>query len=699
MNTKSITYRFRLFTLTLILISTIVPEDIMANSPSLVQKSTRWCIEDSHSIRWDIKDGLPHHDHIEMSGEQVSVVYRYGVAEDGAFSMERSVVWPMLRTIPNDTHASLTVRFNDSFTDRILADGQPLGPEKVEWIRLDGTLTVSSRFSEGDGRSIMMERVYFPSTARAAVCEIYTMTNTGDHPVKLEIPAVRNETVTDKEKGTEGSYRLIAATQDNVDRTYRLLPGEEVSFCASIQGLKQPQVEIPVDTRQELEDRRNLISEVTGKLVLETLDPVLNTMFTFAKIRGAESIFRTRGGLMQCPGGEAYYAAMWCNDQAEYINPFFPFLGYDKGNEAAINSFMHFARYMNPEYRYIPWSIIAEGYDTYGKFDRGDAAMLAYGATRYALEMGKIWIAETLYPLIEWSLEYCRRNLDGNGVVRSTADELELRFPAGDANLCTSSLYYDALISAAWLEEDMDRQYRKEGGTGKEDAAMKAESYRKQASILKENIERHFGCSMKGFETYRYYEGNDRLRSWICIPLVMDIFDRKEGTVQALLSPALWSENGVYTEEGTEVFWDRATLYALRGIYASGYREQATSHLLEYSRNRLLGEHVPYAVEAWPEGNQRHLSTENALYCRIFTEGLFGFRPTGFRSFTLRPQLPDGWDRMELRGIHACSDRPFDIRIVRSGEKLTVSISTDGKTSAKFRVANGEQFRIDMENL
>ena len=36
------------------------------------------------------------------------------------------------------------------------------------------------------------------------------------------------------------------------------------------------------------------------------------------------------------------------------------------------------------------------------------------------------------------------------------------------------------------------------------------------------------------------------------------------------------------------------------------------------------GEHVPYPVEAWPEGNQRHLSAESALYCRIFTEGLFG---------------------------------------------------------------------------
>ena len=681
-----------------ILFSTVLAADAKEESASGIQDSTRWSIEDCHSIRWDVGKDIPHYDHIEMSGEQVSVVYRYGVNENGSFSMERSVVWPMLRTVPNDTHASLTVQFSDSFTDGIRADGAPLGRENVEWIRLDGTLTVSSTFTDG-GRSIMMERIYFPSASRPAVCEKYSLTNTGDRPVMLEIPAVHNETVTDPEHGTEGSYRLIAATRNSTARSCRLMPGESVSFNASIQGLKNPQVEMPVDSDRELDERRTFVSRIAGTLVLDTPDPVLNTMFSFSKVRGAESIFSTRGGLMQCPGGEAYYAAIWCNDQAEYINPFFPFLGYEKGNESALNSFLHFARYMNPEFNFIPWSIIAEGYDSHGPYDRGDAAMLAYGATRYALEMGEIRIAETLYPLITWSLEYCRRNLDGNGVVRSAADVLELRFPAGDANLCTSSLYYDALLSAAWLEEEMDRTYRERGGSGKEDSAARAESYREQAAALRKNIEKHFGCDMKGFETYRYYEGNDLLRSWICIPLVMDIFDRKEGTVSALLSPALWSENGVYTEEGTDVFWDRATLYALRGIYASGYRETATSHLLEYSGHRLLGEHVPYAVEAWPEGNQRHLSTESALYCRVFTEGMFGFRPTGFRSFTLRPQLPDGWDRMELRGIHACSEEPFDIKVRRTGEKLYVTISRDGKVSAKYRVSNGEQFSIDMENL
>lgn len=51
---------------------------------------------------------------------------------------------------------------------------------------------------------------------------------------------------------------------------------------------------------------------------------------------------------MHGPGGERFYAAIWANDQAEYINPFFPFLGYDRGNRSALCSFGYFARYMNP---------------------------------------------------------------------------------------------------------------------------------------------------------------------------------------------------------------------------------------------------------------------------------------------------------------------------------------------------------------
>ena len=230
---------------------------------------------------------------------------------------------------------------------------------------------------------------------------------------------------------------------------------------------------------------------------------------------------------MHGPGGESYYAAIWANDQAEYINPFFPYLGYEVGNRSALCSYEHFARFMNPEYKPLPSSIIAEGIDVWaGAGDRGDAAMVAYGASRYALSKGDKAEAEKLWPLIEWCLEYCRRNLNKSGVVASDADELENRFPAGKANLCTSSLYYDALISAGYLGKDL----------GKPVAA-----YARQATALKKISTAISAGPSKDLIPINIMKETDVLRSWICIPLTVGIQDRKDATIQALFSPRLWN--------------------------------------------------------------------------------------------------------------------------------------------------------------
>jgi hypothetical protein len=269
--------------------------------------------------------------------------------------------------------------------------------------------------------------------------------------------------------------------------------------------------------------------------------------------------------------------------------------------------------------------------------------------------------------LIEWCLEYCRRQINDQGVVASNSDELEGRFPAGKANLCTSSLYYDALLSAACLGKDLGKP------------ASRSAAYTRQAKEIRAAIERYFGGTVEGFNTYKYYEGNDVLRSWICIPLTMGINDRKEETIKALFSPRLWTKNGLLTQAGSETFWDRSTLYALRGVYACGETEKATDYLKFYSNQRLLGEHVPYAIEAWPEGGQRHLSAESGLYCRIITEGLFGIRPVGLRSFTITPRLPKDWDTMSLRNIYAFGDRPFDVYVYRHAKGIKIEVYAEGK--------------------
>lgn len=171
------------------------------------------------------------------------------------------------------------------------------------------------------------------------------------------------------------------------------------------------------------------------------------------------------------------------------------------------------------------------------------------------------------------------------------------------------------------------------------------------------------------------YEGNDILRSWICVPLTMNILDRKEQTIAALLSSRLWVNGGVVTQAGETTYWDRSTLYALRGILNAGETELGITHLLEYSRNRLLGEHVPYAVEAFPEGNGRHLSAESALYARVIVEGLFGIVPTGLHTFSCSPRMPEHWGTMALRSIRAF-DSCFDLVVTRGEEGVLLTCVT-----------------------
>lgn len=663
--------------------------------PSAAQPG--WKIADGgRRIVWTPVPGVPHYDHIEMSGEEMAFVLRWGVDASGAFACERSLVFPLLRTVPNDTHASLVYRTAADIPSLLSVSGLTLCGEKVQEVSIDGALAVRSLWNVGwtysgtdskAGRSpeIEMTRTVFPSKDKPLMCEVYRLVNVGGRHLEVTVPETVVRYETDPARGVTGGY-IIEGSVIGAG-LHGLPPGDTLSFAAVFQGYRAGELPVESDPAGEYAARMDFIrNDIDGSLVLETPDSVIDTEFRFAKIRASESIIRTRNGYMHAPGGEVFYAALWANDQAEYVNPFFPFLGYDVGNESALNCYRHFARFMNDGYRSLPSSIIAEGTDIWaGAGDRGDAAMIAYGASRYLLARASRQEAEELWPLVEWCLEYCRRQLTTEGVVASDSDELEGRFPAGDANLSTSVLYYDALISASYLAGELGLPRKV------------SSSYKVQAEKLRKAIERYFGAEVSGYETWRYYDGNNVLRSWICLPLVAGIDYHKEGTVDALLGPELMTENGVLTEQGDSTFWDRATLYALRGIFCAGYPDRASDVLHAFSERRLLGEHVPYPVEAWPEGSQRHLSAESGLYCRIITEGLFGIRPTGFDSFDLAVSMPSDWDRMALRHIRAFG-RDFDIIVERtSSGKLAVTVPVHGGRTGRHIITDGSSLRITLE--
>lgn len=635
-----------------------------------------WEMAADGGIRWTTTPGQVHSDHLEMSGRQISAIVRYGVDATGKPVFGRKLVFPMLRSIPNNTRANLIREFKGNILDSVTVNGQP-ATESRPVFSIHGTLQCMA----GIGKDVSIQRNIFPSTTRPALIESFYLVNNSREAIAVNIPAADSSVSTSAEKGVYGAYIVQVKTWNS--GLHMVKPGSGLYFHVVYSARKERDAAFYVDPAFELSQRKAIVDGLEQKLVLQTPNDTLNRMFAFAKVRAAESIYETKEGLMHGPGGGEYYAAIWANDQAEYVNPFFAYLGYAEGVASARNSFRIFARYINPEYKPIPSSIIAEGADFWnGAGDRGDQAMIGYGAAKFALTLAEQRDQQEQWPLVKWCNEYLLRLKSPDGVIFSDSDELEGRFPAGKYNLSTNVLTYGSLIYGARLAMVLG-----ETATARE--------WNREAAELRLNMEKYFGAEVEGFQTYRYYDKNDKLRSWICLPLVMGIYDRKDQTLAALFSPKLWSPDGLLTESGSKTFWDRSTLYAFRGIFKAGATNTAMKYLQYYSGVRLLGKHVPYAIEAWPEGDQRHLSAESGLYCRAIVEGLFGFDPVGNGVFTVCPRLPAKWQQMSLKRIHAFRT-VFDMSVQRKGSRFVVSVREDGKPVKNYDWNGKQELRITL---
>ena len=182
----------------------------LAVSSSLAMKTgeSRWQMLADGSIEWMPGKQIPHDDHIEMSGKQVSVVLRYGVNAEGEFVINKSMVWPLLRTIPNNTHASLMRRFDWNPLDLVTVNGRTINGEKVEKIRLKGRLAVESSYNGGWYGQCKVIREYLPSVDQSALVENYFLINTDKKPMSVEIPVTNDRLFTDPQKGVDGSYLI-----------------------------------------------------------------------------------------------------------------------------------------------------------------------------------------------------------------------------------------------------------------------------------------------------------------------------------------------------------------------------------------------------------------------------------------------------------------------------------------------------------
>ncbi|TRX61681.1 six-hairpin glycosidase-like protein [Fulvivirga sp. M361] len=633
---------------------------------------SHWEITSPQQISWDMKKdyNLPHSDNIEMAGKRVAGIISYNIDTDKRLSLSRHIIFPQLRTHIKQTdpgwfvyRAYLKDTYDDSILPRMLVGDKILVPGPVESIQLDGTLTIVHEAQNG----LQITRKLMPSMSQRLFIENWVVTNTRNEPIQIKSGKTF---IQQQDYGLKGKYTRTISS--DAPPRITIPANKHLTFSITISAQLDDEAGLARKTKASIRERGNFLNEIKSALILETPEPVLNTLFEFSKIRASESIFESKLGLMHSPGGGRYYCGFWANDQAEYVGPFFPYVGYETAIEASLNTYRLFAKEMSPSYENIRYSFEMEGDAPINPLDRGDAAMIAYGAAQFAMANGDAAIAEELWPLIEWCLEYCRRKTNTEGVVESQSDEMEGRIETGTANLSTSSLAYGALQLAVDLGQSLNKP------------SQQLEAYKKQAGVLKRAIESYFGATVEGLDTYKYYKEHQYLRHWICLPLVVGIHDRKEATIEALFSK-LWSENGVHVEKNSDneaiskIFWDRGTLYALRGTFLAGATEESLSKLMQFSSERLLGKRVPYVVEAYPEGDMAHLSAESGLYCRVFTEGMFGIVPTGLSSFKCSPKLPQDWDRMALRNIQAFGQN-FDLEVKRENrDQLVVRVIDQNK--------------------
>lgn len=582
-------------------------------------------------MRWQIEipkrkisttDLKGHKDDIEMTGEKVSMIITYEVDNEGYLSISRKLIYPLFRLQPDCTTSSYIL---DDDTKPI-----DFGKEKFIKAEIDGMLTLKCETDD-----CYINHIFYPSTTFPIAYEKVEISKKKD----IDIPHFDKCTRINSILGCEGwiyTDRLATKCDNVITFAYASY------FC----NQKAPK------EKDSYIKRKERINELLNQCDLTTGNDIVDTMFAFAKLRVGEAIFNTRNGKINSPCGVNYYAGIWANDQCEYSTPWYAFTNDKNEKEAAINAMNWFERYMNDVNQPLVSSIISEGTDYWnGSRDRGDSEMYLYGNCRFYLTRGELPDKRHL-KMLQWAANYIESQILDTGVVYSDTDELENRLSSG-INLSTSSLAYGAFSLYAILQERLNNERLKE-------------KYLKLANNIKESIEKYFGGKVSGYDTYHYHKGCDKIRAWLCLPIFMGIDNRWKETCDAI-DKLLWKNSSCLSVEDEEISWDRSALYYIATLFRCHDTKRAWDKLVEISTVRLLGERVPYVVEAYPEYNMRHLSAESALYCRIITDGILNisFDKNGF---ILNPSLPSNITHLEIKNIYL-SKNYYDI-IIDNGKLL-----------------------------
>ncbi len=535
-------------------------------------------------------------------------------------------------------------------------NGQPLKFASPTKATFDGMLT----FTYPEDQGIVATRKIYPSTTKPLIIEQWQFRNNTAKPIKITISGNRRAIPGSFRGKVEGS-ELIVESISHTAEPFSIEPGDVFLFFRRLQCKVASDPDIEFDVAAEHRDRRALAEAAyRGPGRLETPDPMLDIAFALQKFHVLECPIDTYKGVITHNGSLRYSPGVWANDPIEYSSPIFPFFGNSQLNEAGLNMYRIWQDYCQKN-----------GIDPFpGSFEhpelrmvqkhRGDNAMLLYALPKFLMFLGDRKAAEELWPLIQLSAKSVENHKTVDGIIASKTDEMEGRYPTGTANLSTSALAYGGYCHAARLAHALGK-------------TTPAEEFKKRADALRKAIEIYFGAGVEGFKTYRYFKENTTLRGWILLPLAMDITERLQSTVDALVSDKLWPNRlkggDILAESTRETEWARETYYALRVLFKAGRTEEALKLTQCVVKAQVFGNEGPY-----PDEDAIDMLCPGSLYPRVFTEGMFGIVPTGLHSFECTPWLPKAWSKMALRDMRAFG-HAWNMVVERDGglQKITVS--------------------------
>ncbi len=314
-----------------------------------------------------------------------------------------------------------------------------------------------------------------------------------------------------------------------------------------------------------------------------------------------------------------------------------------------------------------------------------EAGAYLYGGSLFALICNEDEYPKKLWPSLKRCAQICRDKWERSGICVRDSFSPEAFAAAGSVDLFSLCLTYGGFLLFSTLAEQQ----------GEIALAFRSRGW---ASDLRQVIEEHFGGNFYGFRTYRHASGGEILHPYICLPLCVGIFDRREDTLNALFSPYLWSKNGIRSRTGEpgeaegepgvcESLW---TLLAFRASFLAGRVDPPWDSLKRYLRSRLSLVSGLEFLEDGRANNQAFSPEEAALFCRLISEGLFRLKPLGRGKYSVTPNLPGQLTHLKFDGWHLAG-----CRICLEMERgKPCNVSKDGKVFAQGEI--GTEMILDL---